>query len=130
MSGSKSSTGSIQSTTDLLTLAYQIEIEAVDRYQLLADQMDVCNSPELAALFRKLAHIEGLHAKDILEQAGGEDSLKQIDALRSLKGKRSTIINVDRHHHLAIMCVWRLIHVQSDSVDIAQYFPMSSASDR
>jgi len=55
---------------DLLAHAYAIEVDAIDRYNLLADQMEVANSDELAALFRKLASHEEHHAREILERAG------------------------------------------------------------
>ena len=63
----------IQSLPELLSHALAIETEAVDRYTLLADQMEVHNNPELATIFRKLAHVEGLHAKEIEERAAGLD---------------------------------------------------------
>jgi len=61
----------IDSVEELLAHAYMIEIDATDRYLMLADQMEVHNNPELAALFRKLASHEEHHAQEILEQAKG-----------------------------------------------------------
>ena len=58
--------------TDLLARAYTIEREAVDRYADLADQMEVHNNPELAALFRKMAAIEAEHAEQIKDRAKGQ----------------------------------------------------------
>ena len=63
----------IRSLADLLSHALAIETEAVERYSLLADQMEVHNNPELAAIFRKLAGIEGRHAKEIEGRAAGLD---------------------------------------------------------
>ena len=63
----------IRSLPDLLSHALAIETEAVERYTMLADQMEVHNNPELVAIFRKLAHVEGLHAKEIEERAAGLD---------------------------------------------------------
>ena len=62
-------TAGIQSLPELYAHALAIEIEAEDTYALLADQMDVHNNRELAALFRKLSVIEGKHAKEIEERA-------------------------------------------------------------
>lgn len=59
----------IDSVEELLAHAYMIEVDATDRYLMLADQMDVHNNPELAELFRKLASHEEHHAEEILEQA-------------------------------------------------------------
>ena len=46
-----SSTGApkIVSLADLLAVAYRIEADAVERYNLLADQMETHNNPELVA---------------------------------------------------------------------------------
>lgn len=60
---------SIETVEELLAHAYMIEVDATDRYLMLADQMDVHNNPELAQLFRKLASHEQHHAQEILERA-------------------------------------------------------------
>lgn len=57
----------------LLVHALAIEIEAQDRYRLLADQMVVHNRPDLAVLFGRLAEIEGKHAAQIADRARGID---------------------------------------------------------
>lgn len=58
---------------DLLAVAYQIEIDAVERYELLADQMKAHNNPELEKVFRDLARAEGIHGEEIRRLAGGFD---------------------------------------------------------
>ena len=58
---------------DLLAIAYQIEIDAVDRYNLLADQMETHNNPELVKVFRDLARAEGIHGEEIRRMAGDFD---------------------------------------------------------
>ncbi len=63
----------ISSLDDLLAVAYQIEIDAVDRYNLLADQMETHNNPELVKVFRDLARAEGIHADEIRRLAGDFD---------------------------------------------------------
>ena len=63
----------ISSLADLLAIAYQIEADAVERYVLLAEQMEVHNNTELAAVFRDLARAEGIHAEEIRRQAGDLD---------------------------------------------------------
>lgn len=55
-----------------LAHAHAIETEAAERYELLADQMDVHNNPEVAELFRKLARIEAKHAAEIETRARSE----------------------------------------------------------
>ena len=50
--------------------AYAMELEANERYAQFAEQLDTHNNREVAQLFRKLAQIEGLHAKRILGEMG------------------------------------------------------------
>ncbi len=62
----------ILTKNELLVHAYQMELEAQERYTYLADLMEVHNNMDLVTLFRKLAWIEGNHAKQILEQMDGQ----------------------------------------------------------
>jgi len=55
----------IKSVEELLKYALQIERDAALRYAALAEQMDVHNNPELAAVFRKMAVLEQMHVDDI-----------------------------------------------------------------
>ena len=67
------STPKVANLNDLLAVAYQIEIDAVDRYKLLADQMETHNNPELVKIFRDLARAEGIHGEEIRRMAGDFD---------------------------------------------------------
>ncbi len=53
---------------DFMARAYAMELEATERYAQFAEQLDTHNNREVAQLFRKLADIEALHAKRILEE--------------------------------------------------------------
>lgn len=53
---------------DFMARAYAMELEAVERYAQFAEQMETFNNREVADLFRKLSHVESLHAKRILEE--------------------------------------------------------------
>jgi rubrerythrin len=53
---------------EFMSRAYAMELEAIERYAQLAEQMDAHNNREVAELFRKLSGIETLHAKRILEE--------------------------------------------------------------
>ena len=55
---------------DFMARAYAMELEATERYAQFAEQLDTHNNREVAELFRKLSHIESLHAKRILEEMG------------------------------------------------------------
>lgn len=60
----------IESEAELLAHAHAIELDALDRYRMLADQMEVHNNRELAKLFSELAGHEEKHAAEILKRAG------------------------------------------------------------
>jgi rubrerythrin len=51
---------------DFMARAYAMELEAAERYAQFAEQLETHNNPEVARVFRKLADIESLHAKNIL----------------------------------------------------------------
>jgi rubrerythrin len=63
----------ISSVADLYAAAYQIEADAVERYELLAEQMETHNNPELVVVFRDLARAEGIHRDEIQRLAGDID---------------------------------------------------------
>jgi rubrerythrin len=50
---------------DLLLRAHAMEVEAAERYDEFAGQMELHNNPEVEALFRKLAGIERKHADSL-----------------------------------------------------------------
>lgn len=58
----------IPSLEDFMARAYAMELEAHERYALFAEQLDTHNNREVAEMFRKLSHIESLHAQRILEE--------------------------------------------------------------
>jgi rubrerythrin len=58
------------SVSEFFAQALAIEVEAAERYTLLADQMEVHNNKEIAAIFRKMASIEAEHRDEIARRAG------------------------------------------------------------
>jgi rubrerythrin len=64
---------SIGSLADLFAIAYRIEADAVARYDLLADQMETHNNPDLVAVFRDLSRAEAIHRDEIRRLAGDID---------------------------------------------------------
>ena len=60
----------IDSPAALYALAYEIETDAVERYKLLAEQMETHNNVELTRIFLDLARAEGLHAEEICRMSG------------------------------------------------------------
>ncbi len=60
----------IRSSTEFYAQALAIEIEASDRYTLLAEQMEVHNNKEVAGIFRRMAGLEMQHHDEIRARAG------------------------------------------------------------
>ncbi|MDE2362399.1 MAG: ferritin family protein [Hyphomicrobiales bacterium] len=58
------------SVAEFFAQALAIEIEAWERYGELADQMETHNNHVIADIFRKMAHIEGMHRDEIKRRAG------------------------------------------------------------
>lgn len=67
----------IDSTEELLAYSLALETEAVDRFNDLADQMEMHHNFEVANLFRKLAKIEGIHIDNVNQASEG----KQLPAM-------------------------------------------------
>lgn len=55
---------------EFMVKAYEMEIEASERYADFADAMETHNNREVADLFRKMAGIEGKHATQIMAEMG------------------------------------------------------------
>jgi rubrerythrin len=55
---------------EFMALAVTMEIEAAERYAEFADAMEMCNNLEVAALFRKMADIEGKHSSQLMAEMG------------------------------------------------------------
>ncbi len=78
-----------------------METEALERYLDLAEQMEVHHNPEVAALFRKMARVEGLHVEKILEKAG-DKTLPHIPPweYQWLESESAEAITVEDAHYL------------------------------
>ncbi len=55
---------------EFMVKAYEMEIEASERYAEFADAMEMHNNREVAELFRKMSVIEGKHATQIMAEMG------------------------------------------------------------
>jgi rubrerythrin len=101
----------IFSLADLLAIAYRIETDAVQRYMLLADQMETHNNPELMKVFRDLARAEGIHADEIRRLAGDIDLTGRSDSLRSSwrEGESPEEVDLGAAHYL--MTPWHALQM-------------------
>jgi len=95
---------------DLLAVAYQIEIDAVERYRLLADQMEIHNNPELVKIFRDLARAEGIHGEEIRRLAGDFDVVAHArEMAKFAKGESPEEADLSTAHYL--MTPWHALQL-------------------
>jgi len=96
---------------DLLAIAYRIELDAVERYRLLADQMETHNNPELTKVFRDLSKAESIHAAEIRQMAGDTDLNGRANALHSIwpKGESPEEVDLGAAHYL--MTPWHALQL-------------------
>ncbi|MCC6888365.1 MAG: ferritin family protein [Hyphomicrobiales bacterium] len=99
----------ISTLADLLAVAYRIEADAVERYNVLADQMQMCNNAELAAIFRDLARAEGLHAEEIRKLAGDLDLVEIGRRLGNWKGDSPEEVDLGAAHYM--MTPWHALQL-------------------
>ena len=84
---------------DFMARAYAMELEATERYALFADQLETHNNTEVAQVFRKLADIEALHAKQILSQMSWP-SLPALPAAYAWEGEAPETAPFEAVHYL------------------------------
>ncbi len=99
----------ISTLADLYGAAYQIEADAVERYGLLADQMETHNNPELVKVFRDLARAEGIHAEEIRRLAGDIDVVAHARRVRQWKGDSPEEADLSAAHYM--MTPWHALQM-------------------
>jgi rubrerythrin len=100
----------VSSLNDLLAVAYQIEIDAVERYNVLADQMETHNNPELVKIFRDLARAEGIHGEEIRRLAGDFDVVNHARQFAKFGGMESPEeAELDSAHYM--MTPWHALQL-------------------
>ena len=96
------------SLADFMTQAIAMELEARERYEEFADAMEAHNNREVAAMFRKLAAIEGKHADQLLAQMGWSELPVQARvAFEGFEGPETA--PVDAVHYL--MKPWHVLQL-------------------
>jgi rubrerythrin len=97
----------VASLADLFAAAYRIEADAVERYGLLADQMETHNNPELAAVFRDLARAEAIHRDEIRRLAGDIDVVEHAQRTSWKRGESPEEAELSSAHYL--MTPWHAL---------------------
>lgn len=106
---SKAGSPNVKDLNDLLAVAYQIEIDAVDRYNLLADQMETHNNPELVKVFRDLARAEGVHGEEIRHMAGDFDVANHAAKIAKFANDSPEEADLSSAHYL--MTPWHALQL-------------------
>jgi len=99
----------ISNLNDLLAAAYRIEIDAVGRYNLLADQMETHNNPELVKVFRDLARAEGIHGEEIRRLAGDFDVAAHAETMAQFGHETPEEADLSLAHYL--MTPWHALQL-------------------
>jgi rubrerythrin len=102
----------ISSVTDLYAVAYGIEAAAVERYELLAAQMEAHNNADLVVVFLDLARAEGIHRDEICrlaEEAGVDVFAHAPRVARWPKGESPEEVDAGAAHYL--MTPWHALEL-------------------
>jgi len=103
----------IASLADLFAVAYRIEADAVERYELLADQMETHNNPELVAVFRDLCRAEKIHRDEIRRLAGDIDVVTHAQRLPNWgRGDSPEEVDLGAAHYM--MTPWHALQMALD----------------
>lgn len=96
---------------DLLAIAHRIEVDAIERYALLADQMEAHNNPDLTKVFLDLANAEQIHAEEIHRLAGDIDLRGRADALNSIWRTAESPEQADLNSAHYLMTPWHALQM-------------------
>ena len=96
MSAAENTDNEILSIEELLSHAHRMEAEASERYAELADQMEVHNNDEVAALFRKLSEIEGKHIAQVYYVKGEDGNVIRYRQPGDSEFSRLTLAEVEQ----------------------------------
>ncbi len=97
--GNRPKTPLIASVAELVAVAHRIETDAVERYQLLADQMETHNNVELTRMFLDLARAERLHAEEIHRLAADRGIDDAADPIGPWQGDGPEAIDLGEAHY-------------------------------
>lgn len=106
---------------DVMAQALAMEREAVQRYNALADVMEVHHNRDVGALFRKMAQIEAKHAEQIMAEMGWTDSADEpVAALSPFAGDGPESVPEDAVHYL--MWPWHALQLALSAEQRAEAF--------
>ncbi len=113
--------GAIESVEEFLAHSVALENEMVERYDEMADSLEVHNNPETAELFRRLAGFGQKHAEEMAAHATGKE-LPRI-APWDFKwggGPAPEAASLDGMHYM--MTPYHALELARDAESLAQQF--------
>lgn len=111
---------------DFMARAYAMELEATERYAQFAEQLDTHNNREVAQMFRKLAEVEALHARRILEEMRWP-SVPLLPPAYAWQGEAPETAPFDSLHYL--MQPWHALEIALRcELQAQKYFEQIAAS--
>ncbi len=108
------------SIEDFMVQAVAMELEAAERYNELADAMEVHNNREVAELFRKMAVIEGKHATQVMAEMGWTEVPKPTTAVPFEGFESAEMVPIDELHYL--MQPWHALQLALGAEQRAERF--------
>ena len=108
----KANAPKILSLAELYAVAYEIEAAAVERYELLAAQMQAHNNADLVVIFLDLARAEGIHRDEIrrLAEEAGVDVLAHAPRVAKWpQGESPEEVDAGAAHYL--MTPWHALQL-------------------
>jgi len=109
-----------------MSRAYAMELEATDRYTRFADELESLGNHDVSMLFRKLAEIEAMHARQILAEMGWTrlPDLPQTFAWRGSEAPETAPMDALRHP----METWQALEVALRcEIEAQKYFETIAA---
>jgi rubrerythrin len=125
---SKPTAPKISTVADLYAVAYRIEADAVERYELLAAQMEAHNNPGLVVIFLDLARAEGIHRDEIrrLAEEAGVDVLAHAPRVTWPGGESPEEVDAGAAHYL--MTPWHALELALGGEERALAFFTAAAA--
>jgi rubrerythrin len=101
MNASKPDVSSVTtSIEDFMAQAVAMEREAAQRYDELADAMEVHNNRDMAQMFRKMALVEEKHATQVMAEMGWTEVPKPTTAVPFEGFESAEMVPMDEAHYL------------------------------
>ncbi|HXQ30460.1 MAG TPA: ferritin family protein [Steroidobacteraceae bacterium] len=118
----------VTSVAGFYAIAYEMETDAVERYKVLADQMQTHNNSELVRIFLDLARAEGLHAEEIRRMAGDLGVESKSGPIGSWRSESPEAADLSAAHYLMTPRDALLMALAGEERAVAFYTGLAAAA--